>query len=95
MTDLHIIQQLDQSFRHWTGHGLPVPVSVDGSREQWIDQHAPYSLVAHNDDADPHFIYTNECALACFKYSREVFCAMPSRFSASSLWASSRVRAQA
>ncbi|WP_460141792.1 MEKHLA domain-containing protein [Pseudomonas sp. S2_E01] len=85
MTDLQIIQQLDQSYRHWTGRGLPVPEAVDGSREAWIHHHAPYSLVAHNDDPDPHFIYTNECAMTCFKYSREEFCAMPSRFSASSL----------
>lgn len=82
---LEIIQQLDESYRRWTGHRLPCPASIDGSREAWIHHHAPYSLVAHNDDADPHFIYANECALNCFKYSREVFCAMPSRFSASSL----------
>ncbi|WP_371051391.1 MEKHLA domain-containing protein [Pseudomonas fluorescens] len=81
----HIIQQLDDSYRRWTGQGLPCSESFEGSREQWIHDQAPYSLVAHNNDADPHFIYTNACALSCFKYEPEVFCAMPSRFSASSL----------
>lgn len=84
-TPISVIQRLDESFRRWTGEGLPCPSSYAGSREEWIHNDAPYSLVSHNDDEDPHFIYANECALACFKYSREEFYAMPSRFSASSL----------
>ncbi|MDQ0740284.1 MEKHLA domain-containing protein [Pseudomonas sp. W4I3] len=82
---ISVIQWLDESYRQWAGEGLPCPMAHKGSREEWIHTHAPYSLVSHNDDADPHFIYANECALACFKYSREEFYAMPSRFSASSL----------
>lgn len=84
-TPVSIIQLLDQSYRRWTGEGLPCPLSNTGLREEWLHNRAPYSLVSHNDDEDPHFIYANECALACFKYSREAFYGMPSRFSASSL----------
>lgn len=82
---ISVVQLLDESYRRWTGEGLPFPLGGVGSREEWIHNHAPYSLVSHNDDEDPHFIYANECALACFKYSRDEFYAMPSRFSASSL----------
>lgn len=84
-TPVTVIQQLDESYRRWTGDGLPCPLSNAGFREEWIHQQAPYSLVSHNDDDDPRFIYANECALACFKYIREDFYGMPSRFSASSL----------
>ncbi|MFI8221635.1 MEKHLA domain-containing protein [Pseudomonas sp. NPDC085632] len=80
-----LIRQLDESYRHWTGEGLPCPVPHPGSREEWIHHQAPYSVLSHNDLDDPCFVYANECALACFKYSREIFYAMPSRFSASSL----------
>lgn len=80
-----VIQLLDESYRRWTGEGLPFAQSSTASREAWIHHQAPYSLVSHNDEEDPRFIYANECALACFKYSREEFYGMPSRFSASSL----------
>lgn len=82
---LAVIQLLDESFRRWTGEGLPFTQSNTALREAWIHHRAPYSLVSHNDDDDPRFIYANECALACFKYSRDQFYGMPSRFSASSL----------
>ena len=84
-TPVSVIQLLDESYRRWTGEGLACPFSNSGLREEWIHNRAPYSLVSHNDDEDPHFIYANKCALDCFKYSREVFYGMPSRFSASSI----------
>lgn len=74
---------LDNTYRHWTGERLPCALIDPHSRAAWIHQEAPYSLVFHNNDDDPVFTYGNDCALRCFKYSREVFCGMPSRFSAS------------
>jgi hypothetical protein len=76
---------LDSTYRQWTGEHLPCALIDPHSRAAWIHREAPYSLVFHNNDNDPVFTYGNECALRCFKYSREVFCGMPSRFSASSV----------
>ncbi|KPW21172.1 MEKHLA domain protein [Pseudomonas syringae pv. pisi] len=41
--------------------------------------------MAHDGATDPRFTYVNECALQCFKYPRDSFIGMPSRFSASEL----------
>ena len=76
---------LDNTYRHWTGGGLPCPLIDPHSRAAWLHREAPYSLVFHNNSDEPVFTYGNECALRCFKYSREVFYGMPSRFSASSV----------
>jgi len=80
------VQTLDEAYRHWTGQGLPAPAHLDSQqRLAWLHSHAPYSLLAHDGAADPRFTYVNECALKCFKYPRETFIGMPSRFSASEL----------
>ena len=77
---------LDKAYRHWTGQGLPAPDHLDPQqRLAWLHRDAPYSLLAHDGAADPRFTYVNDCALQCFKYPRERFIGMPSRFSASEL----------
>ncbi|SOQ03323.1 MEKHLA domain protein [Pseudomonas syringae pv. syringae] len=86
MSQEQFIQMLDESYRHWTGHGLPSPRQLDSQqRLTWLHTQAPYSLLAHDGAADPRFTYVNECALQCFKYPRDSFIGMPSRFSASEL----------
>ena len=80
------VQRLDAAYRHWTGHGLPSPHGLNADeRLAWLHSHAPYALLAHGREADPCFMYANEQALASFKYPREHFIGMPSRFSASPL----------
>lgn len=76
---------LDNAYRYWTGGGLPCTLIEPRSRAAWIHRESPYGLVFHNNDDDPLFIYGNERALSCFKYSREIFYGMPSRFSASAV----------
>ncbi len=86
MSQEQFIQMLDESYRHWTGHGLLSPWQLDSQqRLTWLHTQAPYSLLAHDGAADPRFTYVNECALQCFKYPRDSFIGMPSRFSASEL----------
>lgn len=78
------VRVLDESYRHWSGQGLPAPEHLNAQqRLSWLHAHAPYSLLAHDGAADPRFTYANACALQCFKYPRETFIGMPSRFSAS------------
>lgn len=84
--DEHFVRLLDEAYRHWTGQGLPAPEGLGGEqRLTWLHEQAPYSLLAHDGAGDPRFTYVNECALRCFKYPREDFIGMPSRFSASEL----------
>lgn len=82
----NFVSVLDEAYRHWTGQGLPAPEHLDPQqRLAWLHAEAPYSLLAHDGAADPLFTYVNACALSCFKYPREDFIGMPSRFSASEL----------
>lgn len=71
----------DLSFMLHIGHLLPVPASID-ERYQWLHTQAPYSLLAHDNSDDPKFIYANQCALSCFKYTEEEIIGLPSRLSA-------------
>jgi MEKHLA domain-containing protein len=58
------------------------PLVPKGADAEWLYAQAPFAVVAHNTDADPKFIYANECAQACFEYSWDEFIGMPSRLSA-------------
>jgi len=83
---LEMVQLLDVAYRHWTGGRLPAPQSLsEDERLAWLHARAPFALLAHGTEADPLFYYANEQALASFKYPREQFIGMPSRFSASPL----------
>ena len=53
-----------------------------GATAEWLYEHAPFVVLAHNTDADPKFIYANKLAQACFGYTWEEFLGLPSRLSA-------------
>lgn len=86
-----LLHLLDTAYQRLTGQALgeelcPALSSSDGreSRHAWIDQHAPFGLLAHDSQHDPRFIYANASALRIFEYSREEFLQLPSRLSATS-----------
>ena len=39
-------------------------------------------MLAHDDEADPRFVYANRAALRCFEYTWDELIGMPSRLSA-------------
>lgn len=78
---LSLITQIDHNFLDKNGKALPAPPDV-AARAQWLHEDAPYSILAHGTGADPHFIYANQFALSCFKYSPEELLQLPSRLSA-------------
>ncbi|MEC5142976.1 MEKHLA domain-containing protein [Chitinophaga sp. 212800010-3] len=78
---ISLITQIDQNFLHRNGRPLPAPPDVS-ERAQWLHEKAPYSILAHGTGTDPHFIYANQFALSCFKYSIDEFLQLPSRLSA-------------
>ncbi|MBW7983496.1 MEKHLA domain-containing protein [Enterobacillus tribolii] len=79
--DKALIEHIDLCYHQLSGEPLPSPKSITG-RAWWLHQEAPYAILAHGVGPDPHFIYANQCALACFKYSREEMMGLPSRLSA-------------
>lgn len=76
-----LTQTINDQYRYFTGTDLPMPENVS-DRVEWLDNEAPYSLLAHRMDGDPSFIYANQCALDCFKYTMMEIVGLPSRFSA-------------
>ncbi|EKT63803.1 MEKHLA domain-containing protein [Providencia burhodogranariea] len=76
-----LLKKIDMCFMRLNNSPLPVPDDID-DRYLWLHECAPYAIVAHDALLDPYFIYANQTALTCFKYSREEFLQMRSRFSA-------------
>lgn len=83
LQDRALIERIAHCYQQLNGAPLPGPATVS-DRAYWLHQEAPYSLLAHDGTADPRFIYANQCALSCFKYSRAEFLQLPSRLSAAS-----------
>ncbi|WP_181375135.1 MEKHLA domain-containing protein [Pectobacterium carotovorum] len=79
--DRALIHCIDLDYQKLSGKLLPSPKNLT-DRSWWLHHEAPYSILAHNNDSDPHFIYANQCALKCFEYSREEILQLPSRLSA-------------
>ena len=58
------------------------PLVLAGQGPDWLYLDAAFPVLAHDTAADPHFIYANKAAQACFGYSWTEFTALPSRLSA-------------
>jgi len=78
--DRQLIMSIDLGYQKVSGKPLPGPQTLS-DRLWWLHHQAPYSILAHNADNDPLFIYANLCALTCFDYSREALLQLPSRLS--------------
>ncbi|WP_447873019.1 MEKHLA domain-containing protein [Serratia fonticola] len=79
--DSALIHCIDLAYQKLSGKHLPSPKNLT-DRSWWLHHEAPYCILAHNNDNDPHFIYANQCALKCFEYPREEILQLPSRLSA-------------
>ncbi|WP_054633651.1 MEKHLA domain-containing protein [Pantoea stewartii] len=76
-----LLKRIDDRYRMLTGNGLYCPEHI-ADRYRWLHEDAPYSILAHNREADPVFVYANRCALDCFHYSLAEMLQLPSRLSA-------------
>lgn len=82
MQDANFFDLLNGSYTRLLGTPL-VPEGVDGADgAEWLYQHAPFAVMAHDGGADPVFTYANRAAQRCFEYSWNEFLQLPSRFSA-------------
>ena len=77
-TDASFFALLTESYARLVGTPLVPP----GKDATWLYREAPFVVLAHGPDPDPHFIYANKAAQDCFGYSWEEFLALPSRLSA-------------
>lgn len=84
MKNYDLLNHINNSFKKHTGCYLPTP-TPQANRLEWLDQSAPYSLLAHNTDQDPKFIYANSNALDSFGYSYNEIMNLHSKFSASEI----------
>lgn len=84
LTRLHLLQRIDDAYRHYRGQPLAEGLyqGPEAQRLRWIDEQAPFALLAHDASADPRFIYVNAAARGAFGYSKEAFIGLPSRLSA-------------
>jgi hypothetical protein len=76
--DREFFDLVTENYRRFLGR----PLVLDGQGPDWLYSHAPFALLAHNTDPDPHFIYANRKAQVCFEYSWDEFLTLPSRLSA-------------
>lgn len=75
-------QLLADSYARLLGRPLvPQVMHVDEATE-WLYEHAPFAVLAHNTDPDPVFIYGNKAAQRRFGYSWDEITRLPSRLSA-------------
>lgn len=75
-----LIEKIAGCFQELAKESLYHPPAIS-NLSQWLHEDAPYSILAHNTEADPHFIYANKQAIACFKYTPEEIFSIPSRLS--------------
>lgn len=78
----NLLRQIDASFYKLSGGRLYGPPGIPDIH-RWLHEEAPYGILAHNTEADPHFIYANHHALSSFKYTPAEILEVPSRLSAS------------
>ena len=77
-TDASFFALLTESYARLVG----TPLLPPGRDATWLYREAPFVVLAHGPDSDPHFIYANKAAQDRFGYSWKEFLALPSRLSA-------------
>lgn len=85
MAPPHSLSPLDaivDSYQRLVGEPLEPGTRDPLALARWLDESAPYCLLAHSAEADPRFVYANRAALRCFEYSWDELIGMPSRLSA-------------
>lgn len=80
------------TYQRFVGHSL-LPADIpETEHASWLNEEAPFCVLAHNADVDPRFVYANTAAQRCIEYSWEEFLALPSYRSAGVLAEAERKR---
>ncbi|CAB3650421.1 hypothetical protein LMG24238_01111 [Paraburkholderia sediminicola] len=75
-------QLLADSYARLLGRPLVQQAMPVTEATEWLYEHAPFAVLAHNTDPDPLFIYGNKAAQRRFGYSWDEITRLPSRLSA-------------
>ncbi|VVE83662.1 MEKHLA domain-containing protein [Pandoraea sputorum] len=81
-SDPAFFQLLADSYARLLGRPLvPQDISSEDAAE-WLYEHAPFAVLAHDTAADPVFMYGNKTAQRRFGYDWDEITRLPSRLSA-------------
>jgi PAS domain-containing protein len=80
--DPAFFQLLASSYARLLGRPLVHGAMAPDTAARWLYEEAPFAVLAHNTDPDPHFIYGNLAAQQRFEYSWDEITRLPSRLSA-------------
>jgi PAS domain-containing protein len=79
--DPEFFDLLVSSYRHFVG-AEPKFLAGGDATPEWLYEHAPYCVLAHDAGSVPRFIYANRAAQACFEYDWDEIVGLPSHLSA-------------
>jgi len=77
-----LVALIIESYRRLLGRPLVDETLDAAAQAAWLNDDAPFGLLAHNTQPDPRFVYANLAALACFEYSQDELIGLPSRLTA-------------
>ena len=77
-----ILMLIVDSHRRIVGRPLVDERLDQAARAEWLNDDAPFGLLAHDTQADPLFIYANLAALSCFEDAHAELIGLPSRLTA-------------
>ena len=77
-----ILALIIDSHRRVVGRSLADERLAPAAQAEWLNDDAPFGLLAHNTQPDPRFIYANLAALSCFEYPDDELIGLPSRLTA-------------
>jgi hypothetical protein len=82
MNQLELVRLMLDSYRRLVGRDLVDPVWPLAQAADWLQNDAPFCVLAHDASADPRFIFANVTAQHCFEYTAAEMIGLPSRLSA-------------
>jgi PAS domain-containing protein len=80
--DVDFYTLLTGSYQRLVGKPLGPPVMETREGAAWLQDTAPFCVLAHDNAVDPRFVYANRAAQRCFEYSWDEITSLPSRLSA-------------
>ncbi|WP_373976641.1 MEKHLA domain-containing protein [Chitinibacter sp. SCUT-21] len=82
MPQLELVNLMCTSYRRLLGRDLVAPDLSVEQAAQWLQNEAPFCVLAHDGATDPCFIFANSTAQRCFEYAQDELIGLPSRLSA-------------
>lgn len=77
-----ILALIIDSHRRVVGRPLADERLAPAAQAEWLNDDAPFGLLAHDTQPDPRFVYANLAALSCFEYPDDELIGLPSRLTA-------------